>query len=144
MKKPGKLFSLSRSRKRSHLRADWSDQYLFLSSREHRALGKGSAMDPAWAHTWKGLNAIDPPTWDVSDTLYEPGEVPTTVYLGFFNSRDSLKMAEPARTDNIIQVEQCLIPCVITSSSTQQKTELQNQDLDLISHRASLGNHCNG
>lgn len=118
--------------------------------REHRAQCKGSAMDPAWAHTWKGLNATDPPTQDVWDTLYEAGELQTTVNLGCFNFRDSLEMAEPARTDNIIQAQQCLIPCVITSSSTQQKTELQNQDLELISHCGKgscknsqlTGNHC--
>lgn len=35
-------------------------------SREHWAQCKGSAVDSPWAHTWKQLNVIDPPTQGVS------------------------------------------------------------------------------
>lgn len=71
-------------------------------------------------------------TQDVSDTLYEQGEAWTTVCLGCFNFRYLLKMVEPASTGDLTQAEQCLIPCVITSSSVGKRLN-KNQ-----SHRTRI------
>lgn len=139
--KPGKLLCLSRGSKRSNLRPDCSDQYLFLGVHGAQSPVQGicsgsvlSTLDQPY--TWKWLNATDPPIQDVSDTLYEQRDIWTTVCLGCFSFRYLLKMVEPARTGDLTQAEQCLIPCVITSSSVgkRQKSESQNQNLDLISH----------
>lgn len=88
--KPEKSFFLSRGRKRSHLRPDCSFQWLFLGV-------QGTQSPVQWISTYMKWSQCYRPIHPTC-VLYEQRWVHTTVCLGCFSFRDSLRMVEPARS----------------------------------------------